>query len=149
MIKFNNTISVIFGLVFSSILVFLSFRGNSEAYLFPKIISSSMLLLAILSLIYFFVEKKKENLTELNIKKLYPYLVSILIFVLLGQNFGFYLLLTVLFVVNCFVYSKKRNLRTSIEILITTSIFVPLIYLLFSVLLKVQVPRFYIDFNIF
>jgi hypothetical protein len=107
-----------------------------------------MLLLAILSLIYFFVEKK-ENLTELNIKKLYPYLVSILIFVLLGQNFGFYLLLTVLFIVNCFVYSKKRNLRTSIEILITTSIFVPLIYLLFSVLLKVQVPRFYIDFNIF
>jgi len=88
-------------------------------------------------------------LTELNIKKLYPYLVSILIFVLLGQNFGFYLLLTVLFIVNCFVYSKKRNLRTSIEILITTSIFVPLIYLLFSVLLKVQVPRFYIDFNIF
>jgi hypothetical protein len=107
-----------------------------------------MLLLAILSLIYFFVEKK-ENLTELNIKKLYPYLVSILIFVLLGQNFGFYLLLTVLFVVNCFVYSKKRNFRTSIEILITTSIFVPLIYLLFSVLLKVQVPRFYMDFNIF
>jgi hypothetical protein len=107
-----------------------------------------MLLLAILSLIYFFVEKK-ENLTELNIKKLYPYLVSILIFVLLGQNFGFYLLLTVLFIVNCFVYSKKRNLRTSIEILITTSIFVPLIYLLFSVLLKVQVPRFYMDFNIF
>ena len=126
MIKFNNIISVIFGLVFSS----------------------SMLLLAILSLIYFFVEKK-ENLTELNIKKLYPYLVSILIFVLLGQNFGFYLLLTVLFIVNCFVYSKKRNLRTSIEILITTSIFVPLIYLLFSVLLKVQVPRFYMDFNIF
>jgi hypothetical protein len=148
MIKFNNTISVIFGLVFSSILVFFSFSGNSEAYLFPKIISSSMLLLAILSLIYFFVEKK-ENLTELNIKKLYPYLVSILIFVLLGQNFGFYLLLTVLFVVNCFVYSKKRNFRTSIEILITTSIFVPLIYLLFSVLLKVQVPRFYMDLNIF
>ena len=108
MIKFNNTISVIFGLVFSSILVFLSFSGNSEAYLFPKIISSSMLLLAILSLIYFFVEKK-ENLTELNIKKLYPYLVSILIFVLLGQNFGFYLLLTVLFIVNCFVYSKKKK----------------------------------------
>src|SRR6056300_140386 len=97
MIKFNNTISVIFGLVFSSILVFLSFSGNSEAYLFPKIISSSMLLLAILSLIYFFVEKK-ENLTELNIKKLYPYLISILIFVLLGQNFGFYFLLIVLFI---------------------------------------------------
>jgi len=116
--------------------------------LFPKIISSSMLLLAILSLIYFFVEKK-ENLTELNIKKLYPYLISILIFVLLGQNFGFYFLLTVLFVINCFVYSKKRNLRTSIEILITTSIFVPLIYLLFSVMLKVQVPRFYLNFNIF
>jgi hypothetical protein len=108
MIKFNNTISVIFGLVFSSILVFLSFSGNSEAYLFPKIISSSMLLLAILSLIYFFVEKK-ENLTELNIKKLYPYLISILIFVLLGQNFGFYFLLTVLFVINCFVYSKKKK----------------------------------------
>src|SRR5210317_2051612 len=139
MIKFNNTISVIFGLVFSSILVFLSFSGNSEAYLFPKIILSSML---------FFVEKK-ENLTELNIKKLYPYLISILIFVLLGQNFGFYFLLTVLFVINCFVYSKKRNLRTSIEILITTSIFVPLIYLLFTVMLKVQVPRFYLNFNIF
>jgi hypothetical protein len=61
MIKFNNTISVIFGLVFSSILVFLSFSGNSEAYLFPKIISSSMLLLAILSLIYFFVEKKEKS----------------------------------------------------------------------------------------
>src|SRR6056300_567170 len=91
MIKFNNTISVIFVLVFSS------FSGNSEAYLFPKIISSSMLLLAILSLIYFFVEKK-ENLTELNIKKLYPYLISILIFVLLGQNFGFYFLLIVLFI---------------------------------------------------
>src|SRR5210317_1884743 len=139
MIKFNNTISVIFRLVFSSILVFLSFSGNSEAYLFPKIILSS---------IYFFVEKK-ENLTELNIKKLYPYLISILIFVLLGQNFGFYFLLTVLFVINCFVYSKKRNLRTSIEILITTSIFVPLIYLLFTVMLKVQVPRFYLNFNIF
>ena len=148
MIKFNNTISVIFGLVFSSILVFFSFSGNSEAYLFPKIISSSMLLLAILSLIYFFVEKK-ENLTELNIKKLYPYLVSILIFVLLGQNFGFYLTLTILFAVNCFIYSKKKNLRTSLEILITTLIFIPIMYLLFSILLKVQVPRLYLDLNIF
>ena len=120
------------------------FGKTSEAYLFPKIISLSMLILSSLSLVLFFL-KQDNFLKIIDVKKLYPYLISIILFVLFSEKVGFYFLATLLFISNCFIYYKKKNLRTSIEIFITTTLFISLVYFLFSVLLKVQVPRFFIN----
>ena len=145
MLKINNNISVIVTLILSLVLVYLSYFGKtSEAYLFPKIISLSMLILSSSSLVLFFL-KQDNFLKIIDVKKLYPYLISIILFVLFSEKVGFYFLATLLFISNCFIYSKKKNLRTSIEIFITTTLFISLVYFLFSVLLKVQVPRFFIN----
>ena len=61
MIKINNLASVIFILLISIMLAYASFSGKqSEAYLFPKIITSVMIILSSLSLVYYFFEKQKK-----------------------------------------------------------------------------------------
>jgi len=108
MLKINNNISVIVTLILSLVLVYLSYFGKtSEAYLFPKIISLSMLILSSLSLVLFFL-KQDNFLKIIDVKKLYPYLISIILFVLFSEKVGFYFLATLLFISNCFIYSKKK-----------------------------------------
>ena len=56
MIKINNLFTVIFVLIVSSLLGYASFSGSSpEAYLFPKIITSVMISLSGLLLIFYFL----------------------------------------------------------------------------------------------
>jgi len=74
MISVKNIFTVLVALLLSGILVTASFSGgNSEAYLFPRIISSIMMFLAILLLIFHFNEKhhqdQKINIAKIVIKK--------------------------------------------------------------------------------
>ena len=81
MIKINNLASVIIILLISIMLAYASFSGKqSEAYLFPKIITSVMIILSSLSLVYYFFDKTKK-MAEINISKLSIYLISLIIFI--------------------------------------------------------------------
>ena len=86
MISVKNIFTVLVALLLSGILVTASFSGgNSEAYLFPRIISSIMMFLAILLLIFHFNEKQHQD-QKINIVKLAPLFILIVIFILLGEN---------------------------------------------------------------
>jgi len=144
MIKINNLASVIFILLISIMLAYASFSGKqSEAYLFPKIITSVMIILSSLSLVIYFFEKTKKT-TEVNISKLSIYLISLILFIFFGEILGFYFLTVILFLTVCYFYSEQKNFKIIIYNILITSLFMLFIYLLFSILLKVQVPRFFL-----
>ena len=147
MLKINNLTSLICILFISILLACASFTGGSEntseAYLFPKLITSVMIILSSFSLIFYFLNKTL-SVAEIDIKKLSVYLVSLIIFIFIGETIGFYLLAILLFFINSYYYSENKNIKKIIQTIIITTIFMLFIYFLFSIMLKVQVPRFFL-----
>ena len=85
-IKISKFISVIFVLLLSILLTYASFSGGlSEAYLFPKLISSFMMILSSIALMLYFYNKT-EIPAEINVKKLSIYLITLISFLMLSDN---------------------------------------------------------------
>jgi len=145
MINIKNIASVLVAISLSILLAVASFSGgNSEAYLFPRIITSIMLVLSLLLLIQHFYEKN-HPIKKINIAKLTPFFILIIIFVLLGENLGFYLCASLMFLTICyFYYPEKKDLKKVLFFLLICAAFMMAIYFLFTFLLKVQVPRFFL-----
>lgn len=147
MIKINNLTSLICILFISILLAYVSFTGGtettSEAYLFPKLITSVMIILSSFSLIFYFLNKS-ISVSNVDIKKLSVYLISLIVFVFLGEIIGFYLLAVLLFFINSYYYAESKNIKKIVQSIIITTLFMLFIYFLFSIMLKVQVPRFFL-----
>ena len=147
MLKINNLTSLICILFISILLAYASFTGGSEntseAYLFPKLITSVMIILSSFSLIFYFLNKS-FSVAEVDIKKLSIYLISLILFVFFGEIVGFYFFAILLFFINGYYYSEDKNIKKLIQNMIVTFIFMLFIYFLFSIMLKVQVPRFFL-----
>ena len=147
MLKINNLISLICILFISILLAYASFTGgsenSSEAYLFPKLITFVMIILSSFSLIFYFLNKS-FSVAEVDIKKLSIYLISLILFVFFGEIVGFYFFAILLFFINSYYYSEDKNIKKLIQNMIVTFIFMLFIYFLFSIMLKVQVPRFFL-----
>jgi len=145
MINIKNIASVLVAISLSILLVVASFSGgNSEAYLFPRIITSTMLVLSLILLIQHFYEKNYP-IKKINIAKLAPFFTLIIIFILLGENLGFYLCASLMFLTICyFYYPEKRDMKKILFFLLIGTVFMMAIYFLFTFLLKVQVPRFFL-----
>ena len=78
MIEIKNLATVIITLILSILLAFASFTGGaSEAYLFPKIITSTMIILSSLSLLFYFFEKN-QKIAKIDMIKLSVYLLSLI-----------------------------------------------------------------------
>ena len=145
MINIKNIASVLVAIFLSILLVVASFSGgNSEAYFFPRIITSIMLFLSLLLLIQHFYEKN-HPIKKVNIAKLTPFFILIIIFILLGENLGFYLCASLMFLTICyFYYPEKKDMKKILFFLLICALFMTAIYFLFTFLLKVQVPRFFL-----
>ena len=144
MIKINKLSSVVLVLILSILLAYASFSGGtSEAYIFPKLLSTVMIILSFLSLVLYFYNKN-EKITEVDIKKLSIYLGSLLLFLVLGELLGFYFLAVLIFLIICYVYSEKKNKKSIFYNFLITLCFMIFIYFLFVILLKVQAPRFFL-----
>ena len=145
MINIKNIVSVLVAISLSILLVVASFSGgHSEAYLFPRIITSIMLVLSVLLLIQHFYGKN-HPIKTINIAKLSPFFILIIIFVLLGENLGFYLCASLMFLTICyFYYPEKKDLKKVLFFLLICAAFMMAMYFLFTFLLKVQVPRFFL-----
>ena len=145
MINIKNIVSVLVAISLSILLVVASFSGgHSEAYLFPRIITSIMLVLSVLLLIQHFYGKN-HPIKTINIAKLAPFFILIIIFILLGENLGFYLCASLMFLTICyFYYPEKKDMKKILFFLLICALFMTAIYFLFTFLLKVQVPRFFL-----
>ena len=144
MIKINKLSSVVLVLILSILLAYASFSGGtSEAYIFPKLLSTVMIILSFLSLVLYFYNKN-EKITEVDIKKLSIYLGSLLLFLVFGELLGFYFLAVLIFFIICYVYSEKKNKKNIFYNFLITLCFMIFIYFLFAILLKVQAPRFFL-----
>ena len=145
MINIKNIATVLVAISLSILLVVASFSGgNSEAYLFPRIITSTMLALSLILLIQHFYEKN-HPIKKINIVKLAPFFILIIIFILLGENLGFYLCASLMFLTICyFYYPEKKDMKKVLFFLLIGAAFMMAIYFLFTFLLKVQVPRFFL-----
>ena len=144
MIKINKLSSVVLVLILSILLAYASFSGGtSEAYIFPKLLSTVMIILSFLSLVLYFYNKN-EKITEVDIKKLSIYLSSLLLFLVSGELLGFYFLAVLIFLIICYVYSEKKNKKSIFYNFLITLCFMIFIYFLFAILLKVQAPRFFL-----
>ena len=145
MINIKNIVSVLVAISLSILLVVASFSGgHSEAYLFPRIITSIMLVLSLLLLIQHFYGKNHPKKT-INIAKLAPFFILIIIFILLGENLGFYLCASLMFLTICyFYYPERKDMKKILFFLLICAVFMTAIYFLFTFLLKVQVPRFFL-----
>ena len=143
MIEIKNLTTVIITLILSILLAYVSFAGEaSEAYLFPKIITSTMIILSSLSILFYFFEKN-QKIAKIDMIKLSVYLILIILFILFGEILGFYFSTTLIFLTVCYYYSENKATKVIIYNLLVTVFFMLFIYFLFSVLLKVQVPRFF------
>ena len=145
MIEIKNLTTVIITLILSILLTFASFTGGtSEAYLFPRIITSTMLLLLLLLLVFHFYEKNYQTET-INISKLSPILILIIFFIFTGEYLGFYFTTSIIFLTICYFYfPQKKDVKKLFFFLLIGTFFMTTIYFLFSFLLKVQVPRFFL-----
>ena len=146
MINIKNIATVLVAISLSILLVVASFSGgNSEAYLFPRIITSTMLVLSLILLIQHFYEKN-HPIKKINIAKLTPFFTLIIIFIILGENLGFYLCASLIFLTICyFYYPEKKDMKKILFFLLISALFMMAIYFLFTFLLKVQVPRFFLS----
>ena len=144
MIKINKLSSVVLVLILSILLTYASFSGGtSEAYIFPKLLSTVMIILSFLSLVLYFYNKN-EKITEVDIKRLSIYLGSLLLFMVFGELLGFYFLAVLIFLIICYVYSETNNKKSIFYNFLITLCFMIFIYFLFAILLKVQAPRFFL-----
>ena len=145
MINIKNIATVLVAISLSILLVVASFSGgNPEAYLFPRIITSTMLVLSLILLIQHLYEKN-HPIKKINIAKLTPFFILIIIFILLGENLGFYLCASLMFLTICyFYYPEKKDVKKVLFFLLIGAAFMIAIYFLFTFLLKVQVPRFFL-----
>ena len=145
MINIKNIASVLVAISLSILLVVASFSGgHPDAYFFPRIITSIMLFLSLLLLIQHFYGKN-HPIKKINITKLTPFFILIIIFILLGENLGFYLCASLMFLTICyFYYPEKKDVKKVLFFLLIGAAFMIAIYFLFTFLLKVQVPRFFL-----
>ena len=145
MINIKNIVSVLVAISLSILLVIASFSGgHPEAYFFPRIITSIMLVLSLLLLIQHFYGKN-HPIKNINIAKLAPFFILIITFILLGENLGFYLCASLMFLtISYFYYPEKKDMKKILFFLLIGAAFMMAIYFLFTFLLKVQVPRFFL-----
>ena len=118
-----------------------SFAGDDPAaYAFPRLVSALLLVFCTLSLARRAMAGfgGEPVLTFALLRKIAPGVAVFALYLLVAQDLGFYLSALLAFFAVSFLYSEHRRLG---RIGIVTGAVVGVLYLMFSVVLKVQVPR--------
>lgn len=153
MINFGNKSVIFVSLLIAGLLFYLSFYSGTskeiQAYLFPRTVSTIMLIVTVflfyqnLENKFLERERKTPSVFSLNLFKLYPAGIGILLFMIFAEDLGFYFSTTILFMFIALFYSEdKLKLSNLVKSICVCSLFMGLIYVLFTILLKVQVPGF-------
>ena len=134
-------ISTVLVTLISAFLVYASFvLGNSEDYLFPRLISA---MIAVLSLMLWFEKGDADKTT--NFKDLMPGIAIATAFILLLKILGFYLASMIVFFSLVMYYSKPIESKDFWRVLLiklgVTIVFTMTLYGLFTLLLQVRTPE--------
>jgi len=134
-------ISTVLVTLVSVFLVYASFvLGNSEDYLFPRLISA---MIAVLSLMLWFEKGDADKST--NFKDLMPGIAIATAFILLLKILGFYLASMIVFFSLVMYYSKPSESKDFWRVLLiklgVTIVFTMTLYGLFTLLLQVRTPE--------
>lgn len=131
----------VFAFCFALVAASASFAGDDPAaYAFPQLVSALMLIFCGANLVRRALAgfAGEPVLTMQLIRKIAPGGAVIVVYVLFAQDVGFYLSAILAFFALSFLYSDHRRLSS---IAIAAGAVVAVLYLMFSVVLKVQVPR--------
>ena len=130
-------------LVVAIVLCIAGFSGsNQEAFLFPNVVSVIMVIIAAFAV---FNSRNSQQISKANPVPwllILPALVIFIAYLALAETVGFFVCSFVAFIALVSIYMPERlTLKRFIRILITGLIFMGGLYCLFSLLLKVQLPR--------
>jgi len=134
-------------LILAVTVTWLSFtREPSDAFLFPRLISSVMIVLAIWNFIRAFLGLAKvgDGIEGQTVIRILPGIVVMIVLVYFAAKLlGFYVasFLAFLSVYSLYDPASHTAPKSWIKRLIITAMFMTVIYALFSLLLKVQTPR--------
>ena len=118
------------------------FQENSEAYLFPMIVSAAMLGLCLMSLAREVFDLCVDDFEPFPFLRLVPALVMMAGGVALVETLGIYATAFLVLGLVSFWYSPQEDgKRRLIQSLVFAAGFTAFMYLLFSLMLNVQVPR--------
>jgi len=121
-------------------------REPSDAFLFPRLISSVMVLLAIWNFLraLFGLAKVGDGLSGQTMLRIFPgVLVMLALVYFAAKTLGFYVASFLAFLCVYSLYDPASHLsaKSWIKRLVITAGFMVVIYALFTLLLKVQTPR--------
>jgi hypothetical protein len=117
-------------------------QENSEVYLFPMIVSATMLGFSLMSLIRETFDLCVDDFQPFPFARLVPALVMMAGGVALIETLGMYASAFLVLCLVSFWYSPQENSkRRLVQTLVFATGFTAFMYLLFSLLLNVQVPR--------
>ncbi|NND92479.1 MAG: tripartite tricarboxylate transporter TctB family protein [Granulosicoccus sp.] len=121
-------------------------REPAEAFMFPRLISNVMLLLALWNFVRAFLGLARvgDGLSTLTLLRIAPGVAVMMILVYVAAKaLGFYVASFAAFLCLYSLYdpASHRSLRSWIKRIMISALFMLLIYALFSLLLKVQTPR--------
>jgi len=142
-INYMNTqikISTLIITAVSALLFYASFViGDSENYLFPRLIAGTI---AALTLLLYFEKGDPDKST--NFKDLFPGLTIAIAYILLLKIIGFYVGSMILFFALVMIYSKSKESTDFWRVLLiklgVTIVFTLTLYGLFTLILNVRMP---------
>ncbi|MCH9852388.1 MAG: tripartite tricarboxylate transporter TctB family protein [Alphaproteobacteria bacterium] len=142
--KYQSQIVIGALLLFALIIAYQSFFAEYDsAFLFPKIISTVLIFMTLIGLALSF----KEDAIKLDLPIMKPIFIGLAMMVFLVyfalKTFGFYSACYVFLIIMLSVYDGKshQDMKAWLRRFLVSSGFMVVIYLLFSLLLKVQTPR--------
>ena len=118
------------------------FSPNQEAFLFPNVVSVIMVIIAAFAVLNTRNSAEKTKSNPVPWLLILPALVIFVVYLALAETLGFYICSFVAFVaLVCIYMSDRLTPKRFFRIVITGLIFMAGLYCLFSLLLKVQLPR--------
>ena len=116
--------------------------SNQEAFLFPKVVSVIMVIIAAFAVFNSRNAQQKSKANPVPWLLILPALTIFVVYLALAETVGFYVCSLIAFLALVCIYTPERlTLNRFIRILITGLLFMGGLYCLFSLLLKVQLPR--------
>ena len=125
------------------ILSIAGFSGsNQEAFLFPNVVAVIMVIIAAFAVLNSRNSLQKEKTNPVPWMLIMPAMAIFIVYLALAETVGFYICSFIAFVALVSIYMPgSLNMKLFIRIAITGLIFMAGLYCLFSLLLRVQLPR--------